>query len=97
MGEPTAEQRKQLERFHRDAYDAEQRLNQARKAEQMATQTRLGAESEFMAKLSRFKGAAEFAFGTTEVIFDFDEKSGKLTFRPASVPPPHGLGKRRRK
>lgn len=97
MTDPTPEQHKQLAAFHKDWRDAQDRVRQAQVAEQMAQQTLAGAQGEELAKQARFKGAAEFAFGTTEIAFDYDEKSGKLTFRPASVPPPHGPGKRAKK
>jgi hypothetical protein len=91
------EEQAQLTAFHKDFRDAEARAAQAEMAVQMAQQTLVGARADHLAKEARFKGAAEFVFGTTEIAFDYDDKSGKLSFRPASVPPPHGPGKRGRK
>lgn len=97
MTDPTPEQHARLTEFYKEWRTSQERVQQAQAAAQLAQNTLAGAQADDLGKQARFKGAAEFVFGTTEVAFDYDEKSGKLTFRPASVPPPHGPGKRAKK
>jgi hypothetical protein len=88
--EPTPEQHKQLTAFHKDWHQASARL-------QMAMQALQGAQAEVAAKEARFKGAAEFVFGTTDVSFNYDEVTGKLTFAQPNRETRRALAKRRSK
>lgn len=73
MSLPTAEQHAELTRFFKEWRAT---LEQA----QAAAVSLEGWQVDARTKEARFKGAAEFVFGSTDVHFSFDEATGTLTF-----------------
>lgn len=62
----TPDQLKELTRFYKEWRNALEQLE--------------SWQSDAKLKEARFKGAAEFVFGGTNVTFNYDEASGELTF-----------------